>query len=257
MLVTLLERESIPANVIRVDATTRHDVIVKDCSSGCEYRLVLPGEEMGIEEWQHVLRALRSLSPTPEYVVASGSLPPGVPVDFFARLSSLAREKGFRLAIDSSGEPLRYAAGAGTFLLKPNLSELATLAGMATLSAHNIEEAARSLVHAGHAVAVVVSAGAGGALLVTADFARHIPAPLVSVASRVGAGDSMMAGIVLALARGWDLDDAAQFGVAAGSAAVMIEGHHLCRREETEQLFEWIRGREAARTTVPESVALL
>lgn len=241
LLTTLLERESIPINVIRVGAVTRENLVVRDCGNNAEYRLIVPGEPLGMDEWQHLLRALRSISPAPEYVVASGTLPPGLPVDFFARLTALAREAGFRLIIDSSGEPLRYAAAVGTFMLKPNLAELATLAGVVTLSPECVGEAARSLVANGQARAVVVSCGAAGALLVTADGSSRIPAPIVPLAGRSGAGDSMVAGIVLSLARGWDLDDAVQFGVAAGSAAVMADGTQLCRREETEQLFELTR----------------
>jgi 6-phosphofructokinase 2 len=226
--------------VIRAAEPTREDVNVTERATGNEYRFVVPGAELANDEWQHCLRALRSVEPRPDIVVASGSLPPSMPVDFYARVASMAQELGFLLIVDTSGEPLRYAATAGTFLLKPNVGELASITGGA-ISESVIEGAARSIVATGRAKAVVVSTGAGGAMLADDRGLRRIAAPLVPIASRAGAGDSMVGGIALALARGWDLDDAVQFGVAAGSAAVMAPGHQLCRREDTEVLFERMR----------------
>jgi 6-phosphofructokinase 2 len=85
--------------------------------------------------------------------------------------------------------------------------------------------------------------GAGGAIVATERGARRIAAPMVEVESRVGAGDSMVAGIVLALERGLNIDDAALFGVAAGTAAVMTPGTQLCRREDAERLYEEMKRR--------------
>ena len=168
---------------------------------------------------------------------ASGILPVGTPVDFYARLAALAIEMKFRLIVDSSGEPLRYAATKGTFLLKPNVRELACIAGQVPASDADVETAARFLVTARGVGAVVVSTGAAGGLLVEGQHATRIAAPLVQIASRIGAGDSLVAGIVVALARGGTLEEAVRYGVAAGAAAVMAKGHHLCGYDETERLF--------------------
>lgn len=234
-LAALLQRESIATNCVRIADTTREDINVSETSTGREYRFVTPGPELSIDEWQHCLRAIKSVAPRPDYVVASGSLPPGVPVDFFARLAGLALQEGFRLIVDTSGEALRHAAVKGTFLLKPNVRELAATAG--TEPGSGIEEMARMLVEKNGVEAVVVSAGAGGAVLVGRQKTLRIPAPVVPTVSRIGAGDSMVAGIVLALARGKALDDAVRFGVAAGTAAVMTQGHDLCSYDDTERLF--------------------
>ncbi|MGZ7030776.1 MAG: PfkB family carbohydrate kinase, partial [Thermoanaerobaculia bacterium] len=117
------------------------------------------------------------------------------------------------------------------------------------ISESMVEDAARSVVATGRAKAVVVSTGASGAILADDRGLRRIAAPMVTIGSKAGAGDSMVAGIALSLARGWDLDDAVQFGVAAGSAAVMAAGHQLCTREDTEMLFERLHAR-------PESAAV-
>jgi 6-phosphofructokinase 2 len=244
LLSTLLQRESIATNCIRIDEPTRENVNVLDRGSRKEYRFSVPGPHVGQEEWMHCLRAIHSVSPAPDYVVASGALPPGVPVDFYGRLATLATTAGFKLLIDTFGEPLRHAAAHGTFLLKPNAGELAAMADESgPFSTGLLERAARAIVDTGRSEVIVISAGAAGAILVDGTGARRVPAPVVRLVSRVGAGDSMMAGIVLALARGSDIDEAVAFGVAAGTAAVMRPGHQLCTREDTERLFEAMRAR--------------
>jgi 6-phosphofructokinase 2 len=85
---------------------------------------------------------------------------------------------------------------------------------------------------------VVISLGAAGALVAAESFTEHILPPTVPIVSKVGAGDSMVAGIVLSLARGKPLRDAVIFGIASGTAAVMTPGTELCRREDAERLFE-------------------
>jgi 6-phosphofructokinase 2 len=100
-----------------------------------------------------------------------------------------------------------------------------------------IDEAARILVEKNGVNVVVVSLGADGAIVVDGDHALRVPAPAVDVVSRIGAGDSMVAGLVLALARGDAIDDAVRYGVAAGSAAVTTPGHRLGTHEMMEKLF--------------------
>ena len=171
-------------------------------------------------------------------MVASGSLPPGVPTDFYARLAACARELGTRLVLDSSGEALARGAEAGVYLLKPSLGEFRALT-----QCPEGDEAAL-LEHATAVVAdrkwcevLVMSLGPAGALLVAPGIRERLSAPAVPVASTVGAGDSMVAGIVLALARGRPLRDAVRFGIAAGAAAVMNPGTELCHRGEVERLY--------------------
>ncbi|HEX9160178.1 MAG TPA: 1-phosphofructokinase family hexose kinase [Thermoanaerobaculia bacterium] len=241
LLIDLLRRETIPVNAVHVTEPTRQDVSVLERATGNDFRFFVPGPDLAANEWEQCLRAVRSLDPVPDIVVASGTLPPCVPVDFYGRVAAIARDIGFKLIVDTSGEPLRYAAAEGTYLLKPNVAEVALITGGA-ISQTIIEAAARAIVATFRAHAVVISAGPAGAMLVDGRGLRRIAAPVVPVASKAGAGDSMVAGIAVALARGWDLDNAVEFGVAAGSAAVMATGHQLCRREDAEMLFERMRG---------------
>jgi 6-phosphofructokinase 2 len=150
---------------------------------------------------------------------------------------------GARVVVDTSGGALQRTLDARPFLVKPNLRELSQLAGHPLESDEQIEEAAQGLVREGKVAVVVVSLGAGGAVVVSEEGARTVRAPTVPIRSKVGAGDSTVAGITLALSRGESLVDAARFGVAAGAAAVMTEGTELCRREDTERLYGCMKRR--------------
>jgi 6-phosphofructokinase 2 len=188
------------------------------------------------EEQAHCLEALAPFTPAPEYVVVSGSLPPGVPDDFYAQVVRRERERGARVVVDSAGVPLRLAAREGAYLLKPNLRELESVVGRELLTEGDQEAAAREVLAHGPNDVVVVSLGAGGALLATRAATIRFRAPTVRIQSRVGAGDSMVAGIVHGLVRGDAIEAAMRLGIAAGAAAVMTPGSHLCRREDVERL---------------------
>ena len=178
------------------------------------------------------------------WAVLSGSLPPGVPTDWYARLVRLLREAapGLRIAVDTSDEPLAaLAAGlpeSAPDLVKPNGEELGQLVGLPADRAMALEEgaahgdlapvadAARILVDLGLG-AVMATLGPAGAVLVTGGGAWHATAPRVPVASTVGAGDSSVAGYVLADVRGGDEPERLRTAMAYGSAAASLPGTTL------------------------------
>ena len=180
------------------------------------------------------------MTPFPDFIVASGSLPPGMPNDFYGRLAKALRAKEVRLVLDSSGPCLKAALTAGVFLIKPSLRELRALVGSDLTHEGEQEEAAQQIVKSGGAEVVVVSLGAAGVLFATREDCERLRSPTVPVRSKVGAGDSMVAGITLGLARDYTLRDAIRLGVAAGAAAVMNPGTQLCRRQDAERLFQQI-----------------
>ncbi len=114
-----------------------------------------------------------------EYIVASGSLPKGVPTDIFARIALIARKKNARLIVDTSGEALKQAVQAGVYLIKPNLGELSSLLGKEELNIELVDDAARTIIDKGKCEVVVVSMGPAGAMLVTKDLALQIMPPSV------------------------------------------------------------------------------
>ncbi len=178
------------------------------------------------------------------WAVLSGSLPPGVPADWYARLVRLLRESapGLRIAVDTSDEPLAaLAAGlpeSAPDLVKPNGEELGQLVGLPADRAMALEEgaahgdlapvadAARILVDLGLG-AVMATLGPAGAVLVTGGGAWHATAPKVPVASTVGAGDSSVAGYVLADVRGGDEPERLRTAMVYGSAAASLPGTTL------------------------------
>jgi 6-phosphofructokinase 2 len=123
------------------------------------------------------------------------------------------------------------------YLVKPNLTELGALAEQELKDEAQQEQAVVNLVQGGQCEAVVLSLGAAGALFVASAGCERMRAPTVPIQSKVGAGDSMVAGMVLSLARGMELREAVRFGIAAGAAAVMTPGTELCRRADAEQLY--------------------
>jgi 6-phosphofructokinase 2 len=230
----LLAAEDLPVGAIDIAGETRESWTVDETSNDDQYRFVLPGPSLSDDEIASCLAAVDEHAEA--IVVGSGSLPQDVADGTWARLVRSYADAGVRTIIDTSGAPLRAAVDAGVWLLKPNLRELADLVGRELEDDSAIRAAAEEVLGDG-TDAVVVSMGAGGAMLVTADGADHLRSPTVPIRSRVGAGDSTVAGIASSLLRGDDLATAVRWGVAAGAAAVMTEGSQLCRREDTERLF--------------------
>ena len=233
--------EDVTQHPIDAEGWTRENFAVLETSTSAQYRFNLPGPELSEAECWHSLEVLEKLlKPEPAVLVASGSLPAGACGDFYARAARLAREVGTLMIVDSSGDPLREAVAAGVDAIRVNYAEMVQLAGRPLQDDTRIEAASRGLIESGKCRNVVVSLGAGGAIVVTPERARRIVSPAVPIRSRVGAGDSMLGGIVLRRAQGWSFEDAVRFGVAAGAAAVMTEGSELCRREDAERLFAFM-----------------
>lgn len=237
MLQHLLDEEGITHKPISIDGLTRENLIVYEDSSEQQFRFGMPGPPIEDEEWKRCIDVLSSLDPRPDYMVASGSLPRGVPQDFYRRVAEVAKNAGTRFILDSSGEPFRLALEDGVFLIKPNLRELRDLSKKELEDESHQVALAQELVRNGRCRVVVISLGAAGALMVSEEGCERFRAPTVSIKSKVGAGDSMVAGITLSLDRGEPLAEAIRFGVASGAAAVMTPGTELCRREDAERLY--------------------
>jgi len=237
LLERLLANEGIEQEPYRISAPIRQNIMVRERSSDRQYRFSMPGPELQEGEWRGFLETIFEEHPQTEFLVASGSLPPGVPEDFYARLCAGAAERNIRVVVDTAGRPLQLAAKAGAYLVKPNLRELEHIGGRRIEEEQQQEELAREIIREQNTEVVLLSLGASGALLVSEEATRRIPAPVVPISSRVGAGDSMVAGLMLGLVQGRGLEEAAIYGVAAGSAAVMTPGSELCRREDTERIF--------------------
>ena len=236
----LLDEEGVPNVPVDVDGDTRQSFAVIEQGSRRHFRFSTPGPHLSEGELDRIVDAVRDLDPG--ILVLGGGLPPGTPSDFYARLAAVGAGLGARVIVDSHGEPLRQAVAAGdVFLIKPNHAELLDAAGVPRGTDDvDIEDLARELA-ADTDTNVLVSLGPGGAMLVTPEEVRDYGAPAVPIRSRIGAGDSMVAGTALRLAQGSDLPDAARYGLAAGAAAVMTPGTELCRADDVAALADRIR----------------
>ena len=236
----LLAKDKVQAKVVRSESETRENFIVVEESSGKQYRFGIPGALLAEHEWKEMLEKLEEEGDA-DFIVASGSLPPGVPLDIYAKIAAIAKSKKAKFIVDTSGEALQHAINEGVFLVKPNLNELAALTGKPVTDTVQITAAAKQIIDEKNCSAVVVSMGGAGAVFVSEHHAEKISVPKVALKSTVGAGDSMVAGIVLYLSLGKDLFEAVQYGLACGTAATMNPGTELCKKEDADMLFKQIR----------------
>ncbi|MDF0543902.1 1-phosphofructokinase family hexose kinase [Sphingobium sp. H39-3-25] len=236
VLNSLVDQYALPRLCIDIDDHTRISLAVHEASTGREYRFVPDGPLIAGTEWQACLVALEALDF--DWLVLSGSLPRGVPDDFYIRAGDVARSRGARVVLDTSGPALaRTLASGGIFLVKPSLGEFEQLMGTPLRDPDRLVAAARSLTAQGETAHLAVTMGHEGALLANADGILRLPAIAVAAQSAVGAGDSFVAAMTHALATGRSAHDAFRYGLAAGTAAVMTPGNDLCHRDDVERLF--------------------
>ena len=232
----LLDQQGVPHNCIPVAGATRICCNVVELATGQEFRFVPPGPTVSEAEWRNCLKILAEARG--EWFVASGSLPPGVPADFYAQVGQVARANGMKMVLDSSQEALKSGLGAGgVHLVIPSEEELEQFAGRTLSTEAEIGGAAMEIIEAGLAELVAVTLGADGGILASRAGWRHLPAFPVEARSAVGAGDSFLAAMVLKLALGWAPFEAFRYGMAAGAAAVMTPGTEMCRPEDVERLY--------------------
>lgn len=233
----LMVNENITTVIINALHETRENIIVIDESTNNQYRFGMPGTELMTVEWERCLAAVQEIEDV-EFIIASGSLPPGVPLNIFAQLAKMAKNKNAKFIVDTSGEALKEALKEGVYLLKPNIGELSTLASQKKITEQEASTIARSFIIKGKCEVMVISMGADGAMLVTENIIEIIKPPEVKRKSTVGAGDSMMAGIIYYLSLGKNILEAVKYGVACGTAATMNYGTELCRKDDVEYLYK-------------------
>jgi 6-phosphofructokinase 2 len=236
MLERLVAAEEVRHQSFMIARDCRANFTANDLKSGQQYRFVLPGPTLGEEEWNAGL-GLTTAAASNGYAVASGSLPRGVPHDFYARLArSLRVAGGAKLVLDTSGPPLKHALDVGCYLVKPSLSEFNDLIGEGKDDHARYHAAARNLVVNGKAEIVALTMGPDGAMLITREVSLYAKPVPVTVRGTVGAGDSFLGLLVLSLARGKPLDEAFRQACAAGAAALLSPGTGLCSPEAVAQL---------------------
>jgi 6-phosphofructokinase 2 len=235
LLEALLHRDGLSGIAVSIRGETRLCHTVRETSTGQEYRFIAEGPTVGPEEMETAISVLNKLDF--DWLVASGSLPPGVPPDAYTRLTRVAVAHDARFVLDSSGDALRAAlAGGGIDVVKPSLRELEDLAGKPLRSMEEQASAAEVFLHSGAARLVALTLGERGAILVEQGRILHVAAPAVAACSTVGAGDCFVAGLTLGLAQGFSNEDALMLAVASGVASVLREVTQLCEIADVSRI---------------------
>ncbi|MFJ3950032.1 1-phosphofructokinase family hexose kinase [Streptomyces libani] len=210
----LLAETEVTDALVPVGGATRRTVAVADAATGDTTQLNEPGPVVSPAEWDTFLGTYRELLAEARAVALCGSLPPGVPVDVYARLTRAARSAGVPVLLDTSGEPLRRGLAARPDLAKPNADELAALTG-STEPLRAARDARRRGAHA-----VAASLGPDGMLAVTADGAWQAAPPRRIAGNPTGAGDSAVAGLLSGLVEELPWPDRLTRAVALSAATV-------------------------------------
>jgi 6-phosphofructokinase 2 len=234
-LTDLLIDSGVPFHRVKIAGNTRESFTVNEQSTGQQYRFVLEGPRLTFAEQARCLDELRMVASTSQFVVASGSLPPGVPTDYYQRVADVCQNLATLLIVDTSGRGLQHIS-SGVFLLKASVRELRECSGAELATERDQVAAAQELIQRGVAQVIVVSLGAGGALLVTSSVRQRFSAIRMRSGSGVGAGDAMVAAITVGLIRGWSLTESVRYGIAAGAAMLMTPGTAVCNRDDLERL---------------------
>ncbi|ANB02826.1 1-phosphofructokinase family hexose kinase [Ectothiorhodospira sp. BSL-9] len=243
----LIAQAGVMSHRVHILESTRMSHVVFEESSGQEFRFTPEGPQIRRNEWQGALDFIEMLDF--DYVVASGSLPRGVPEDVYARLAVSVKRRGGKLILDTSGPALAAALEEGVYMAKPSRGEFAGLMGRDLEDPKDLEEAARECVAAGGVELLAITLGHDGAVLATRDGIHRLATPEVTARSAVGAGDSFVAGMTFGLSRGEDVQRAFALGVAAGTATVLTSGTELCHKSDIEHFWKLLLSGQASTAT--------
>ena len=225
LMADLLSDASVPSSTVPVEGSLRMNISVLE-PDGTTTKLNEPGPTLTPADVDALLDATVDAASEGGWVVGCGSLPPGAPTELYAVLVGRARERGLRVAIDSSGASMKAAVAALPHLIKPNHEELEELVERSLPTLGDVRDAAKDLVAQGIEI-VAVSLGGDGALLVTAHEVLHAKATITKPLSTVAAGDCMLAGLLHALSTGASGPEALSAAVTWGAAAVTLPGSEV------------------------------
>lgn len=226
----LMINQGIACDFVRISGKTRTNIIINEINSGSQTLFNARGPEIKPYELMQMIRKVEELD-KPEYVIISGSLPPGVNPEIYRKIIEIVKGKGARVVLDTDGEALKIGMLGRPDFIKPNIHELSRLVGVSFESRDDIVAAARQVREQGIET-VLVSMGGDGMLLVNEDTQCHASPPKVEAINTIGAGDSAVAGFIYGLVSGKALPQALACAVAAGTATISRPGTALCRQDD-------------------------
>lgn len=239
-LAEALRELTIDADFIAIPGETRTNLTVTDGEH--ELKVNEPGPSVPPPAVDALIARVRQHARNSLAVVLAGSLPPGVPPEVYAELIRVIREEGAKPVLDTAGAPLAHGAAARPYLIKPNRREAEALLGMSLDTDEALREAARRL--SGYGISVIaISLGARGAVCACGKEMWLAECPPVTVASTVGAGDALLACLLLALLDGQGPPTALWIGTAAGVASATLSGSRVCTSADLNRMLPHVRVR--------------
>lgn len=240
LLESLLRMRGIEKHFTHILPETRCCINVWDEASHRSTEFLEPGNPVTEDDLAAFVKDFEARLPAASVVTISGSMPKGVPENFYGLLVELAKRAGKRVLLDTSGDALRCALPAAPTLIKPNTDEICQLTGAAADSLPELVAAARKL-HADGVDTVAVSLGKDGVLVVSDEGAYRGVPPKLTAVNTVGCGDSMVAGFAVGLARGMTLPEQIRYAVAISAANVLTSETGSFRTEDLASLLSQVR----------------
>lgn len=233
-----LLRQGVRCDFVETRGETRTNILIFEKNKKTHTSLNASGQKVNEVEIGELLDKIRSVE-NPAYFIVSGSVPEGVPVDIYKKIVTLAHERGALVALDADGEVMRRGLTARPDFIKPNMHELGRLVERRLSSVEDALETAEIILGKG-ITTILVSMGDMGALLITNEIRILGVPPRVEVDSTVGAGDSFLAGYILAHSRGEAHESCLRLAVATGAAASMTPGTELARKKDVEEILSHV-----------------
>jgi 1-phosphofructokinase family hexose kinase len=238
----LMKRYGFAAEFIPMRNAIRRNLAITD-KQGLSVKLNERGPELDARELEEAEQAIRKRLPKAKWLMLCGSLPPGVPSDFYCRLIEAAKNAKVETLVDTDSDPLTMSMEAGPTVVTPNQPEAERLLGRALLTRSHFVEAVQRIRDMG-ARHVVLSLGARGAVGCHGKQVVEVIPPRVDAVCPIGAGDAMAAAFAWAMSKGKDFADSLRWGVAAGTASAMLPGISFATLEQTKGIHRKVEVRE-------------
>ncbi|SNR35165.1 1-phosphofructokinase family hexose kinase [Lutibacter flavus] len=237
----LLLEEKVHITAIATEENTRENFSIIDTKTNLQYRFGMPGSKISTSELDLIIAEINKKVKEHDILALSGSLGEGMPVDFYSKIIKSLDNKRVKIILDTSGPALVNGLEQPVYLIKPNQKELALLAGKEVLTDKEQEEFAMQLVTSGSVKYVAVSLGAKGAFLASKEGVIYQSIPTVEVKSTIGAGDSMVAGLIFGIKQGYAADKMLKYGVACGMATTMSESTNLASASAIKSVLQSLK----------------
>jgi 1-phosphofructokinase len=234
------QKNKIEEAFIRIQGSTRVNLKIVDEENSQVTEINFPGMTPNKNDLFQVEEKIYSLAQECEWIVLSGNLPANMPKDIYGDFIRKLKQKDCKVILDTSGEALQAGILAGPYAIKPNIDELSMLLGHKISIENGLAEGIEYLREAGISL-IVVSMGQNGALAVKGQEQILVKPPAVTVNSTVGAGDAMVAGLAVGLARGLDLSETMRLSSAAAAAAVALPGTQAAAFSNVAELLSQVQ----------------